>query len=57
MTVEAHILGSSPVLYGQKVRLTPLAMLREERKFGSPEELKAQIEKDREEALKLFDMA
>ena len=57
VTVEAHILGSSPVLYGQKVRLMPLAMLREERKFGSPEELKAQIEKDREEALKLFDMA
>ena len=57
VTVEAHILGSSPELYGRKVRLTPLAMLREERKFSSPEELKKQIEKDREAALKLFDMA
>jgi riboflavin kinase/FMN adenylyltransferase len=57
VTVEAHILGTCPELYGQKVRLTPLTMLREEKKFASPEALKAQIEKDREEALKLFDMA
>ena len=57
VTVEAHILGSCPSLYGKKVRLTPLKMLREEKKFCSPEALKAQIEKDREEALRLFDMA
>lgn len=57
VTVEAHILGSGPDLYGRKVRLTPLTMLREEKKFDSPEALRAQIEKDRNEALKLFDMA
>ena len=57
VTVEAHILEDCPELYGQKVRLTPLTMLREERKFDSPEALKKQIEKDTKEALKLFDMA
>ena len=57
VTVEAHILRPCPPLYGRKVRLTPLTMLREERKFDSPEALKAQIEKDRDEALRLFDMA
>ena len=57
VTVEAHILGAAPALYGQKVRLTLLAMLREEKKFSSPEALRTQIEKDRNDALKLFDMA
>ena len=57
VTVEAHILRPCPLLYGRKVRMTPLTMLREERKFDSPDALKAQIEKDRDEALKLFDMA
>ena len=57
VTVEAHILEDCPDLYGQKVRLTPLTMLREERKFDSPAALQRQIEKDREAALKLFDMA
>lgn len=57
VTVEAHILGSGPDLYGRKVRMIPLMMLREEKKFDSPEALKIQIEKDRNEALKLFDMA
>ena len=57
VTVEAHALTGEPDLYGRKVRLTLLRMLREERKFESPESLKSQIEKDRAEALKLFDMA
>lgn len=57
VTVEAHILQECPELYGRKVRLTPLRMLREERRFSSPDELSAQIGKDREEALRLFGMA
>ncbi len=57
VTVEAHILDGDPELYGRKVRLTPLKMLREEKKFDSPEALKEQIEKDRAEAMKLFGMA
>ena len=57
VTVEAHILSGNPDLYGKKVRLTLLTMLREEIRFQSPEELKAQIGKDRLEAMKLFNMA
>ena len=57
VTVEAHALQETPVLYGRKVRLTPLKMLREERRFETPEQLAAQIEKDREDALRLFGMA
>ena len=57
VTVEAHALESGPALYGRKVRLTLLTMLREERRFDSPEILREQIEKDRDVALKLFDMA
>ena len=57
VTVEAHILEACPDLYGRKVRLTPLKMLREERKFDSPEALGEQIRKDRNEAIRLFNMA
>ena len=57
VTVEAHILNESQALYGQKVRLTPLTLLREEKRFANSAELAAQIEKDRREALRLFDMA
>lgn len=57
VTVEAHVLEAGPALYGKKVRLTLLTMLREEKRFESPEALREQIEKDRNEALKLFDMA
>ena len=57
VTVEAHVLEPCPPMYGQKVRLTLLTMLREEKRFGSPEELKVQIEKDRKRALTLFGMA
>ena len=57
VTVEAHALEPCSSMYGQKVRLTPLTMLREEKRFDSTEELKAQIEKDRNKALELFGMA
>lgn len=57
VTVEAHILTESPELYGQKVRLSLLKMLRSEKRFDSVDELTRQIEQDREEALRLFHMA
>lgn len=57
VTVEAHILTESPELYGQKVRLSLLKMLRPEKRFDSVEELTRQIDQDREEALRLFHMA
>lgn len=54
VTVEANVLEGSPELYGMNVCVTLGRMIRAERKFASPEELKAQIEKDREEAEKFF---
>ncbi|MBR5961912.1 MAG: bifunctional riboflavin kinase/FAD synthetase [Clostridia bacterium] len=57
VTVEAHVLTESPELYGQKVRLSLLKMLREEKRFDSPQELTEQIERDRNEAMQLFEMA
>ena len=57
VTVEAHILTESPELYGQKVRLSLLKMLRPEKRFDSVEELMKQIEQDREAAMRLFHMA
>ena len=57
VTVEAHILQECPELYGRKVRLSLKSMLREEKRFNSIDELKEQIEKDREQALKMLAMA
>lgn len=55
VTVEAHIMDGNPELYGKKVRLTVIDRLRGEIKFNSIEELKGQIEKDKERALRLFE--
>ena len=57
VTVEAHILDSCPDLYGQKVRLTFMTMIRQEKRFESRDALRKQLQKDREEALKRFNMA
>ena len=57
VTMEAHILRGNPDLYGEKVRLTLIGRLRDEQRFPSVDALKDQIGKDREAALKAFDMA
>jgi len=57
VTVEAHMLDSCPDLYGEKVRLTLLTMIRQEKRFESRDALKKQLQKDKEEALKRFNMA
>lgn len=54
VTVEAHALEGKPELYGRKVRLTVIDRLRGEIKFNSIEELKEQIERDKEKATELF---
>lgn len=51
LTVEAHIIGSDMELYGKNVRLEWVGRLRDERKFGSVDELIAQLQRDREETL------
>jgi riboflavin kinase/FMN adenylyltransferase len=45
-TVETHLLNYKGDLYGKDIRLEFVQKLRDEQRFPSPEELKAQIEKD-----------
>ena len=53
-SVETFVINWSGDLYGDVVRVRFLHRLRDERKFGSLEELKAQIEKDIERAESYF---
>jgi riboflavin kinase/FMN adenylyltransferase len=48
--VEAHLLEFEGDLYGEELEVTFLEKLRDERKFGSFEELRAQIARDIKEA-------
>ena len=52
VTVEAHAIGASGDFYGEAAAVELKARLRGEIRFGSVEELKAQIERDRAEALR-----
>jgi riboflavin kinase/FMN adenylyltransferase len=49
-TVEAHLLGFVGDLYGADLRVALIARLRDEKKFASLDELKAQIARDAAEA-------
>jgi riboflavin kinase/FMN adenylyltransferase len=53
-TIETHVMGFSADVYGERVRLLFVERLREERKFGSVEELTAQIGRDVERARAYF---
>jgi riboflavin kinase/FMN adenylyltransferase len=44
---EAHVLGYSGDLYGREIRVHFVARLRDERRFSSLDELKAQLEQDK----------
>jgi len=46
--LETHIFGFSGELYGRRLRVELLERIREERRFDSMEELRAQIARDRE---------
>lgn len=48
--VEAHLIGYSGDLYGRRLRVELLRRLRDERRFGSVEELAAQLRADSETA-------
>jgi riboflavin kinase/FMN adenylyltransferase len=52
--LEVHMLETSSLTYGDKLTVNWLHFLRPESKFGSMEELRLQILKDRENALKFF---
>jgi riboflavin kinase / FMN adenylyltransferase len=53
--VETHILGFEGDLYGAPVRLGFVQRLRDERAFESVEQLRAQIDADRQRARSLFE--
>ncbi len=55
LTVEAHIIGFNENLYGERVGLYFVLRLRDEKKFGSIEELIQAISKDREKGAALLE--
>ena len=54
-TVETFVMNWTGDLYGDVVRVRFLHRLRDERKFASIEELKRQIERDRDRATAYFE--
>lgn len=54
VTVEAHALDQQLNLYGRNVRLTFLRHLRDEKKFATTEELRAQIAQDVQDCADFF---
>lgn len=49
--LESHLIGFCGELYGRRIRVRLVEKLREEVRFGSLEELRAQLEKDKQEIL------
>ena len=54
MLSETCILGFDGDLYYQKIKVELLDFIRAEKKFGSKDELKAQIDKDSKSAIEIF---
>lgn len=52
--IEAHLFGPCPFAGGDKIRIDWLRFIRPELKFGSMEELTAQIARDRADAEAFF---
>jgi riboflavin kinase / FMN adenylyltransferase len=52
--VEAHLIDFDGDLYGRTIRVRVLHRLRGERRFASVDELRAQIARDRERAVRYF---
>jgi riboflavin kinase/FMN adenylyltransferase len=53
-TLEVNILDFEGNLYGQTVKISFVARLREERRFESPEALVAQLKEDQEHVIKIM---
>ncbi len=54
-TIEVHLFDFDRNIYSEKIRISFLARLRDERKFQGIDALKKQLELDRENALRAFD--
>ncbi len=55
-TIETNIFGFDEDIYGLDMRISFIARIREERCFDSLDELKGQLEKDRDACLEMLDM-
>lgn len=53
LAIEAHLVNFKGDLYGQTIRLSILAKIRDEQKFSSIDQLVAQIARDREKSLEI----
>ena len=52
--IEVHVLDFSRDIYDERMSVTFLRRLRDERKFGSVQELVEQLDKDRDHARRLI---
>lgn len=53
--VEVHLFDFTDELYGERIRVHCLRFIREERRFGSPAELQAQLMQDRQMAYTILE--
>ncbi|MDO9276091.1 MAG: riboflavin biosynthesis protein RibF, partial [Lutibacter sp.] len=53
-TIEIHFFDFNKNLYGKKIQIDVLEFLRDEQKFDSVEDLKNQLEKDKQKSLKII---
>lgn len=53
-TIEVHVFDFSEMIYGKKMVIDFVARLRDEMKFGSLQELISQLNKDKEESIKVI---
>ena len=53
-TIEIHFFNFNKDLYGKKIQIDVLKFLRDEQKFDSVEDLKNQLEKDKQKSLKII---
>lgn len=53
-TVEIHFFGFNKDLYDKKIQIDVLKFLRDEQKFDSVEDLKNQLQKDKQKSLKII---
>jgi len=54
LSVELHIFNLNDYIYGQKIKISFIKRLRNEKKFGNSEELRTQLIKDKNKSLNLL---
>lgn len=54
-TVEVYLIGFNGVAYGKEIKIEIIERLRDEKRFPTPEDLKAQINRDVEKAMSILE--